>query len=167
MYLGLGSNLGDRRSNLRRALRQLRPAGRITQVSSLYETEPVGYLRQPRFLNAVCVIETGLSPHALLRFIKRIEQQMGRRSTRRFGPRLIDLDILIYGAYCVRTRTLEVPHPRFHERAFTLVPLREVAPGLAHPVLGRTIAALAAELVGQPGVEASEGPGWADLSPDE
>ncbi len=165
-YLGLGSNLGDRRANLQAALRLLSAAATIKQVSSLYETEPVGLTAQPRFLNAACAIETALSAHALLRFVKGIERRLGRQPGRRFGPRSIDVDILLYGAYRVRTRQLTIPHPRLAERVFALVPLRELAPEVSHPTLGVTVNNLAGRVGGEAGVERVEGPAWAGIIPD-
>jgi len=154
-YLGLGSNLGDREGNLRRALERLQERLQVEQVSSLYETEPVGYLEQPRFLNAVCHIDTDLAPLPLLRFLKDIEAGLGRDFT--IIPRPIDLDILFYGQLVLSTPELTIPHPRLAERAFVLVPLAEIAPGLIHPVLGRTVKELLAEVAGKDSVRKWEG----------
>jgi len=112
---------------------------RIVQVSSIYETEPVGVREQPWFLNLVCAGETELSPQELLAFIQGIEGKMGRVREGRFGPRLIDIDILFYDDLVIRTPSLEIPHPRLTERAFVLVPLVEIAPDLLHPVLKLTV----------------------------
>ncbi len=139
VYLGLGSNLGDRAANLREALRRL--AGKVTirSISSLYETEPwepglsKGVSDQPAFLNAACMGETDLSPQDLIRFTQSIERQMGRVPTRRWGPRLIDLDILLYGDWILDTPDLSVPHPRLTQRRFVLVPLAEIAAEVIHP----------------------------------
>ena len=139
VYLSLGSNLGDRAENIYAALRRLRARIRLDQVSSLYETDPVGPVDQPWFLNLVCGGETTLSPEALLRLAKRIEREMGRKEGPRFGPRLIDIDILFYDDLTISTPRLEIPHPRLHERGFTLIPLGEIAPDLVHPLLGTTI----------------------------
>jgi len=139
VYLSLGSNLGDRVENIYAALRRLRARIRLDQVSSLYETDPVGPVDQPWFLNLVCGGETTLSPEALLRLAKRIEREMGRKEGPRFGPRLIDIDILFYDDLTISTPRLEIPHPRLHERGFTLIPLGEIAPDLVHPLLGTTI----------------------------
>ncbi len=138
-YLSLGSNLGDRETNISSALKILGQKVRISKVSSLYETEPVGYKDQPWFLNCVCSVETELSPQALLKFAKAIERKMGRKRTIRFGPRVIDIDILFYDGLILDSSDLVIPHPRLAERAFVLVPLKEIAPGLMHPLLGLTV----------------------------
>jgi len=138
-YLSLGSNLGDRGENLAVALKRLEEKVKIVKVSSIYETEPVGYEDQPWFLNLVCAVETGLSPQALLKLAKAIERKLGRRGTVRFGPRIIDIDILLYDGLTLDSPDLVIPHPRLAERAFVLVPLKEIAPNLVHPSLGLTI----------------------------
>lgn len=151
VFLGLGSNLGDREGNLRGALRRLEVGVAIGAVSSFYETDPVGYLDQPVFVNAVCRGETTLAPRELLGLAKSIEAQMGREPTFPDGPRLIDIDILSYGSEVLDTAELTIPHPRIAERAFVLVPLSEIAPNWRHPVLGKTAGELAAA-VGHKGV---------------
>lgn len=138
-YLSLGSNLGHREANIRSALKMLGQEVQILKVSSLYETEPVGYKDQPWFLNCVCSIETDLSPQALLKFAKAIEKKVGRKRTIRFGPRPIDIDILFYEDLILDSPDLVIPHPRLAERAFVVVPLKEIAPNLIHPLLGLTI----------------------------
>ncbi len=139
IYLGLGSNLGDRAQNIYAALQRLEARIRLDQISSLYETEPVGSADQPWFLNLVCSGETDLPPEALLHLVKTIEGEMGRKEGPRFGPRPIDIDILFYDDLVISTPQLEIPHPRLHERGFTLIPLSEIAPDLVHPLLGMTI----------------------------
>lgn len=111
----------------------------MLKVSSLYETEPVDYKDQPWFLNLVCSVETDLPPQALLKLAKTIEKNLGRKLTRRFGPRLIDIDILFYDDLVLDSPDLIIPHPRLAERAFVLVPLKEIAPNLVHPLLEATI----------------------------
>jgi 2-amino-4-hydroxy-6-hydroxymethyldihydropteridine diphosphokinase len=133
VYLGLGSNLGDRAANLREAARRLAEKVTLLRVSSLYETEPWGVTDQPKFLNAACAADTGLSPQELLQFTQSIELDLGRVRSARWGPREIDIDILLYDDLVIETRDLTVPHPRLRERAFVLVPLVEIAPEMIHP----------------------------------
>lgn len=157
-YLCLGANLGDREQNLRQALSLLSTKLTVKRTSSIYETEPVGYREQPMFLNLVCQITTVLSPHELLNFVKEIEAKMGRvLNNQRNSPRLIDIDIIFYGNESVRTEELTIPHPRFQERAFVLVPLAEIAPDLVPPNLGKTIAQLADRVPGKSGVRKYKG----------
>ena len=138
-YLGLGSNMGNRQDNLEKALAFLSQRLRIKNVSSIYETEPVGNVNQPRFLNLVCEVHTGLTPMALLTLGKGIESKLGRISGKRNAPRTIDIDILFYGDQIIETPELVIPHPRLTERAFVLVPLAQIVPDLVHPVNGKTI----------------------------
>ena len=130
VYIGLGSNLGDRAEAIRRALRLLdqEPGVRVVRTSGLYQSAPVGYLDQPTFLNAVAELWTTLPPDTLLRRMKEIEREMGRQPAPHWGPRLIDLDILMYDDLHLSTDVLTVPHPRMQERAFVLAPLAELLP---------------------------------------
>jgi len=139
VYLALGTNLGDRLANLEALQEVLPPQVRVLTASPVYETPPWGVLDQPAFLNQVLEAETELSPHELLRFLKRLEIEMGRKSTVRYGPRLIDVDILFYDALVLESDGLVIPHPRLTERAFVLVPMADLAPKFVHPVLGETI----------------------------
>ena len=138
-YIGLGSNLGDRMSNVTEALTLLARETSLVSVSSIYETEPWGYEAQPKFLNAACGLETALAPLQLLELLQRIEKEVGRKPTFSLGPRIIDLDILLYGQEVFQTDTLVIPHPGLAERSFVLVPLAEIAPQIRHPVLGASV----------------------------
>ncbi|GAB4387494.1 MAG: 2-amino-4-hydroxy-6-hydroxymethyldihydropteridine diphosphokinase [Thermodesulfovibrionales bacterium] len=149
VHIGVGSNLGDRAANCGRAVELLGRRGiRVRKRSSLHETEPWGLRDQPRFLNMALEAETGLGPRDLLLALKAVEAEMGRAPAERYGPRVIDLDILLYGSLAVKEPGLEIPHPRMHERAFVLAPLSEIAPRAVHPVLGKTVEELMAELEG-------------------
>ena len=140
VYLSLGSNLGDREANLRAALDQLSGPGiRILRASPIYETEPVDYAAQRWFLNQVVEAETDLYPMQLLARTGKIENALGRVRTVPKGPRTIDIDILLYGKSVVHSASLEIPHPRMHERRFVLAPLADLAPDLRHPVTHRSV----------------------------
>lgn len=152
VYLALGSNLGDRHRYLRGALQYLRERVDLATISSIYETEPVGYLEQPLFLNLVCSGKTQLSPQELLKFAKEIEVTIGRQPSLRNGPRSIDIDILIYDDLHLAQADLIIPHPRMTERAFVLVPLAEIAPRLLDPISGQTMQALL-EKISQRGIK--------------
>lgn len=152
-YLSLGSNLGNRQRNLKQALRLLSLQVKIDKLSSIYETEPVGYQEQPPFLNTVCQVSTNLSPYELLHLAKDIERQLGRKPSFANAPRPIDIDILIYNNKVVQAGELTIPHPRLVERAFVLVPLAEISPELVHPEKGRTISELLNNLESVGGVQ--------------
>jgi len=139
VYIALGTNLGERAANLRAAIESLLPKVSVLAKSHVYETPPWGYEDQPAFLNMVIRAETNLEPGALLKYLKQLEVKLGRESNFRWGPRLIDLDILFYDNLVVDTPPLVIPHPRLHERAFVLVPLADVAPDYVHPLLGERV----------------------------
>lgn len=167
-YLGLGTNLGERRKNLERAAEllfrspseplnhgRLKPASHLQPLrsSSVYETAPWGYANQPDFLNCVLEVETGLTSDQLLDITQGVEREMGREWSLRYGPRVIDVDILFYGAIIIEQANLQIPHPRLHQRAFVLAPLAELAPELTHPVLGLTVLEMMTEVDGKSGVK--------------
>ena len=154
-YIGLGSNLGEREANIRMALDDLArlPGTRLVRASSLYDSEPVGDADQPNFLNAVAEIETDLTPQQLLWNLLLIERRLGRARTRRWGPRTIDLDLLLYGPVVVDEPELQVPHPELTRRSFVLVPLVELDPLLVHPVTGETLISLLTSIKTRPPVK--------------
>jgi 2-amino-4-hydroxy-6-hydroxymethyldihydropteridine diphosphokinase len=162
-YIGLGANLGDRMTMLRMAIQRLETLGRIAGVSSLYETEPVGYLEQPRFLNAVVALDTSLAPIDLLHGLLGIERDLGRVRSFPNAPRTLDLDLLMVDNVILDIPEMTLPHPRLHERAFVLVPLAEVAPDLVHPGSGKTLPELLNSLPDQSAVEVSVGAGWESM----
>ena len=145
VYLCLGSNLGDRRAYLARALEKMQAAGiRVHRISPLYHTQAMDYAAQPWFLNCVAEVETDFMPRQLLHQLQRIERQLGRRRGVPRGPRTIDIDILLYRNHVMHTSELTIPHPRLAERRFVLEPLRDLAAGLRHPVSHSTVAELLA-----------------------
>lgn len=146
VYLALGTNLGDRMLNLAHALTLLPPAVKLLRCSLVYETLPWGYLDQPDFLNMVIEGETTLEPLALLDGLKLLEEKIGRKKSERYGPRLIDLDILFFDDLKIQSERLEIPHPRLAERAFVLVPLADLAPDLMHPATQQTVHDLLAQV---------------------
>ncbi len=151
-YIGLGSNLGDREASLRQALEFLAqtPATTVVRASSLYDTEPVGVEDQPHFLNAVAQVETTLVPRQLLWNLMLIERRLGRVRSQRWGPRTIDLDLLLYDDLVLDDDDLLLPHPEMSKRSFVLVPLVELEPLLVHPVTGETMLALLQRLGARP-----------------
>ncbi|GAB4522785.1 MAG: 2-amino-4-hydroxy-6-hydroxymethyldihydropteridine diphosphokinase [Anaerolineales bacterium] len=149
VFLSIGSNLGDRAANLQAAIQALSPWVQVQASSHVYETAPWGYTDQPAFLNMALSGPTHLPPRRLLAVLKGIEMRLGRRSTFRYGPRVIDLDIIFYDDLCLDTPCLSIPHPRMHQRAFVLVPLCDIAPQWMHPRLHKTVRALRAEISSQ------------------
>jgi len=139
VYLSLGSNVGDRAENLKKAIHDLGRLGKVVAVSSFYETEPVEVTEQPWFLNCTLQLDTEKMPRQLLNGVLAIEQEMGRRRQQNKGPRNIDIDILLFGNSVVQAKGLTIPHPAMHERRFVLEPLAEIAPGVHHPVLKRSV----------------------------
>ena len=147
VYIGIGSNLGNREENCEKAINLLSQKGiEVLKRSSFYETEPRGVKEQPKFINAALEVETDLEPEELLKTIKGIETDLGRVSGIRWGPRLIDLDILLYDDLTVKTDNLEIPHPGVKDRDFVLIPLSDIAPDKVHPVLKKSIKELLSEI---------------------
>lgn len=154
-YLALGSNIGDRIGYLRRALAALeeQPKIRLAAVSSVYETKPVGFTNQADFINIVIAIDTSLEPDVLLDVTQHIEQMLHRKRDIRWGPRTLDIDIILYGEAVVTETELTIPHPRMVERAFVLVPLMELAPHLVVPGTGKSVSQLMENVAGKEGVQ--------------
>jgi 2-amino-4-hydroxy-6-hydroxymethyldihydropteridine diphosphokinase len=154
-YIGIGSNLGDKVGQCEKAIAEILKAGqnKLLAKSSFFKTKPVGYTSQDWFINGVIKIETELDPLQLLRALKRIETQLGREETLRWGPRTIDLDILFFDEKEIRTEELQVPHPLLQERQFVLIPLAEIDRSLIHPVLKKSIGELLDGMKEDQGVE--------------
>lgn len=147
VYIGIGSNIGDRRANCEGTLRLMKEAGlRVTRRSSMIETEPWGVQDQPRFINMAVEASTDLPPLELLHLLKDVEVRMGRKAAERWGPRIIDLDILLFDGLVMCTDDLIIPHPFMHERLFVLQPLAEINPDLVHPLLHKTVRELLLDL---------------------
>lgn len=148
-FIGLGSNLGDRRKNIERAIEELRNSNsvKVIKISNLYETEPIGGPPQGKFLNAAAEVETQLTPRALLALLKKVEQKVGRAPSEiRWGPREIDLDILLFGDLRIDEPDLKIPHPLLHKRNFALEPLCEIAPEAVHSIFKKSAADILLEL---------------------
>ena len=139
VYLSLGTNLGDRAANLKQAITSLPPQMTVKKKSKVYETPPWGFTDQDAFLNQVVKVTTYLDPEPLLKHLKRLEVALGRKASFRYGPRLIDLDILFYDDLVLETPALTIPHPHVHERGFVLQPMMDIAPDLVHPVTKKSI----------------------------
>jgi len=137
-YIGIGSNMGDKKDNINNAINLLKEKCTVIKVSTLIKTAPEGYTDQPDFLNGAIEVDTSLTPKELMDFLLNIENSLGRKRTIKNGPRIIDLDILLYEDKIIND-TLEIPHPRMHERKFVLIPLKEIAPNVIHPILKKSI----------------------------
>ena len=158
VFIGIGANLGAARENFERAMRGVSEFSTVLAVSSLYESDPVGLPGQPKFTNAVAKVGTELSPFALLGRLKEIEREMGRKKTVRWGPRVIDLDIIFYGDLVMESDSLVIPHPRAHERKFVLEPLLEIEPAAAHPATGKSLKEILSGLGSSRAVSKTGGP---------
>jgi len=139
VYIALGSNLGNREKQLEESLQEISELGKITAKSRIYETEPIGYKEQDKFLNMVIELSTKQTPTELIVKLQEIEHKMGRKREIENGPRTIDLDILLYNQESIDTQYLKIPHPRMHKRKFVLEPLNEIAPNANHPVLNKSV----------------------------
>jgi 2-amino-4-hydroxy-6-hydroxymethyldihydropteridine diphosphokinase len=145
VYLSLGSNLGNRSANLKEAISSLAPQMEVKKKSSVYETPPWGYTEQEKFLNQVLMAKTYLDPEPLLKHFKRLEVALGRKASFRYGPRLIDIDIIFYDELILETPSLTIPHPQLPERGFVLLPMMDIAPDLVHPVNKKSIREMMAQ----------------------
>lgn len=163
VLIAFGGNLGDVDENLRRAVEAVAglPGTRLRRVSSLYRTAPVGVLDQPSFVNGALAVDTTLDPEALLEHLLAIERDLGRTREVRWGPRTVDLDLILWGDRQVATPSLEIPHPRMAERGFVLVPLAEIAPDAVHPGSRKTVRELLVDLGPTPDIEPLGRPPWA------
>lgn len=158
VYISIGSNLGDRISNCKKALDEMGSFANIVTVSSLYETEPVGKEDQPDFINCVAEIDTDLAPHDFLERLNVVEEKLGRVRDEKWGPRTIDLDIIFYGDQVINDNDLEIPHPRAHLRRFVLEPLCEIAPKFIHPKFNLPVEELLTKIEDDKGVIKIEKP---------
>ncbi|MBM4340082.1 MAG: 2-amino-4-hydroxy-6-hydroxymethyldihydropteridine diphosphokinase [Deltaproteobacteria bacterium] len=155
VYIGFGSNLGDKIAYCEKAIAEILDldSHKLLAKSSFYKTQPVGYRAQDWFVNGVIKLESDLEPQDLLRALKEVESRLGRTETFQWGPREIDLDLLLYGDRVIQTDQLQIPHPRLQERRFVLIPLNEIDPDLIHPVLKKSIQELLKEIKENQGVE--------------
>ena len=158
VFIGIGANIGRVRENFVRALRSIEKCAHVVTLSSLYESDPVGPQDQPRFTNAVVKVETELSPFELLDHLKAIEREIGRKKTKKWGPRVIDLDIIFYGDLVISTDSLVIPHPRAHERRFVLEPLLEIEPAAWHPAKKMSVKDICSGLGDSQGISKTDGP---------
>lgn len=155
VHVGIGGNIGDVEKNISEAIKKiaLLPGTKVAKVSSLYKTKPVGFKNQPFFINGALELETNQDPQAFLNALHEIEFNLGRNRSIKWGPRTIDLDILLFGEKIFDSPNFHVPHPRMHERAFVLIPLNEIAPTAIHVVFGKSIHRLLSEINAPHGVE--------------
>ena len=153
VYLALGSNVGNKLSNIKKAINHIKKSLKIKKISPIYKTEPVGYKKQDWFLNCVVEAETDKKPLELLAFLKSIERKLKRKRTIRYGPRIIDIDILFYDDKIIKSKNLQIPHPRMHKRLFVLMPFSKINPSFIHPKYKRTIMELKNKLKNKNGVE--------------
>lgn len=146
VYLGLGSNLGNKKAYVSKAITFIKESCKVLNISSWYSTEPVGYTNQDYFLNAVLKIETNFSPEALLIFLQTIEKKLGKNIFIKDGPRTIDIDILFYDNFILHKKNLTIPHPKLHARKFVLIPLSEIDPFFVHPIFNKSVKTMLKEL---------------------